>query len=222
MFEDHLRKGGYKDIKLNVSINGHVCEMQLHLRQFWKLRKGQHDVYEKMRVLPVPNSLNFSDQIIDRSPSITEAMEAILRRKFKNKMMAFKSWKDEEFLCLLIAYCKFGNPSDSFIKQVLHHIRDDPELTVDVVQLLLILASKIEDDSLLDEAKQLLLRGKGLNEFNVPPALLSEVYTAQCSRLLEKANHDEALKLSNENILLCKFQFDGKDDKSPQTLLAEQ
>jgi hypothetical protein len=215
-FENHLRKGGYKDIKLNVSINGHICEMQLHLRQFWKLRTGQHDVYEKMRVLPVPNSLNLNDQIIDKSPSITEALKAILKRKFKNKIASCKSWKDEEFLFLLIAYCKYVNSSASFIGEVLIRLSTNHELFAEIiVQLLLILSNRVEDVFLLEKAKEILMNGKSLDEFNIPPALLSEVYREQFYFFLKDANYDAALKLSEENILLCKSQFDEKDEKSP-------
>lgn len=45
--------GGYRDVKVNVVVNGHICEIQLQLSEFHSLKAGQHAVYEWARDLDV-------------------------------------------------------------------------------------------------------------------------------------------------------------------------
>ncbi|CAN0514530.1 unnamed protein product, partial [Ectocarpus sp. 12 AP-2014] len=53
-FVRHYAKNGYRDVKVNVVLAEHVCEMQLHLRSFYdRLKDGQHKVYEWSRTLNV-------------------------------------------------------------------------------------------------------------------------------------------------------------------------
>ncbi|CAM9418900.1 unnamed protein product, partial [Ectocarpus sp. 4 AP-2014] len=40
---------GYRDVKVNPIVNGHLCEIQLHLHGFIVLKSGQHAVYEWAR-----------------------------------------------------------------------------------------------------------------------------------------------------------------------------
>lgn len=44
---------GYRDVKVNVIAAGHLCEIQLHLRTFYSLKDGQHEVYEWSRTLDI-------------------------------------------------------------------------------------------------------------------------------------------------------------------------
>lgn len=43
----HLREnhaplvGGYRDCKINVDVDGHICEIQLHLEQMWNIKEGK-------------------------------------------------------------------------------------------------------------------------------------------------------------------------------------
>ena len=33
--------GGYRDCKINVDVDGHICEIQLHLEQMWNIKEGK-------------------------------------------------------------------------------------------------------------------------------------------------------------------------------------
>ncbi|MFT7520437.1 MAG: hypothetical protein ACI9MC_002583 [Kiritimatiellia bacterium] len=44
-----LPKGGYRDYNFNVRIDGHVCELQVHLTAIIEAKKEGHDDYEVVR-----------------------------------------------------------------------------------------------------------------------------------------------------------------------------
>jgi len=50
--------GGYRDIMLNVRMsNGHICEVQLHLKQILAVKGGPgHKIYEEMRAIEAASS----------------------------------------------------------------------------------------------------------------------------------------------------------------------
>lgn len=52
-FMEDYQKNGYRDVKVHVSMEEHVCEIQLHLRPFYQLKDGQHKVYDWSRELRV-------------------------------------------------------------------------------------------------------------------------------------------------------------------------
>ena len=41
--------GGYRDVMLNVEIEGHVCELQLHLAKLIAIKSKAHRVYQLQR-----------------------------------------------------------------------------------------------------------------------------------------------------------------------------
>ena len=41
--------GGYRDVMLNVEIEGHVCELQLHLAKLIAIKSKAHRVYQMQR-----------------------------------------------------------------------------------------------------------------------------------------------------------------------------
>ena len=45
------RQSGYKDININVRFRGLVCEVQLHIRDYFELKREAHDSYEICRSL---------------------------------------------------------------------------------------------------------------------------------------------------------------------------
>ncbi|CAM9315422.1 unnamed protein product, partial [Ectocarpus sp. 8 AP-2014] len=55
---------GYRDVKLNAVVNGHLCEIQLHLREFYNLKRHQHVVYEWARDLNVTKAM-VADQLFE-------------------------------------------------------------------------------------------------------------------------------------------------------------
>ena len=41
--------GGYRDVMLNVEVEGHVCELQLHLAKLITIKSKAHRVYQMQR-----------------------------------------------------------------------------------------------------------------------------------------------------------------------------
>eukprot|EP00903_Cladosiphon_okamuranus_P010037 g9517.t3 len=52
-FVRNYGRNGYRDVKVIAIVAGHACEIQLHLRSFYDLKAGQHEVYEWSRTLKV-------------------------------------------------------------------------------------------------------------------------------------------------------------------------
>lgn len=44
-FVDSYRWNGYRDVKVFVNLEEHICEIQLHVRSFYTLKDDQHKVY---------------------------------------------------------------------------------------------------------------------------------------------------------------------------------
>jgi len=52
LVKDRIAKpisGGYRDVSLKVKVEGHVCELQLHLGSVMKAKQGAHKLYEEIR-----------------------------------------------------------------------------------------------------------------------------------------------------------------------------
>ena len=50
---------GYRDVLLLLSIDGHICELQLHLRALYDVKKNGHAAYAFARAslfIPTPSS----------------------------------------------------------------------------------------------------------------------------------------------------------------------
>ena len=67
-------------MKLNVVVNGHLCEIQLHLRSFYELKTGQPKVYEWARDLNVTKEMIPEDLFKNLSLGITEEMVRLAER----------------------------------------------------------------------------------------------------------------------------------------------
>ncbi|CAN0418481.1 unnamed protein product [Ectocarpus sp. 12 AP-2014] len=65
---------GYRDVKLNPVVNDHLCEIQLHLREFFALKGGQHVVYEWARELNVTTEMRGEDLFKSVSPEVMKEM----------------------------------------------------------------------------------------------------------------------------------------------------
>lgn len=78
-FGSDYMPSGYRDIKLNVVVEEHICEMQLHLRSFYELKPGQHKVYEWARDLNVTVGISHRDLVKDLSPEIMQDMIDVVR-----------------------------------------------------------------------------------------------------------------------------------------------
>lgn len=79
-FSSDWMPSGYRDVKVNPVVNGHLCEIQLHLRDFFELKDGQHKVYQWARELPVttepdPRYLfdDLSGQVLEEMMKLSEA-----------------------------------------------------------------------------------------------------------------------------------------------------
>ena len=73
-FNSGWKPSGYRDVKVNVVVNGHLCEIQIQLESFYKLKSGQHDVYEWARELKVSTEMDADHLFKIWSPGVTEEM----------------------------------------------------------------------------------------------------------------------------------------------------
>lgn len=73
-FNSSWMPSGYRDVKLNAAVNGHLCEIQLHLQSFYELKSGQHKVYEWARDLKVCAEIDANHLFKNLSPEITDDM----------------------------------------------------------------------------------------------------------------------------------------------------
>ncbi|CAM9384613.1 unnamed protein product, partial [Ectocarpus sp. 13 AM-2016] len=73
-FSSDWMPSGYRDVKVNPVVNGHLCEIQLHLREFFELKDGQHTVYEWARELPVTTETDARYLFDDLSSETLEEM----------------------------------------------------------------------------------------------------------------------------------------------------
>ncbi|CAM9216605.1 unnamed protein product [Ectocarpus fasciculatus] len=73
-FNSDWMPSGYRDVKVNPVVNDHLCEIQLHLREFYALKRGQHAVYEWARDLNVTTEMRPSDLFKNVSREVTEQM----------------------------------------------------------------------------------------------------------------------------------------------------
>ncbi|CAM9883518.1 unnamed protein product [Ectocarpus sp. 4 AP-2014] len=65
---------GYRDVKVNLVVNEHLCEIQLHLREFFSLKGGQHAVYEWARDLNVTTEMRPEDLFEHLSDKVAKEM----------------------------------------------------------------------------------------------------------------------------------------------------
>ena len=49
--------GGYRDLNINIEFEGLVCEIQIHIREFFDLKAGAHPCYERCRYLGLVGEL---------------------------------------------------------------------------------------------------------------------------------------------------------------------
>ena len=75
--------GGYRDIVLNVRMpNGHIVELQLHLKQIMEVKQGKgHEIYEKTRAIEAKAQLEGRDLTAQETAEI-KALEAESRAAY--------------------------------------------------------------------------------------------------------------------------------------------
>ncbi|CAN0065051.1 unnamed protein product [Ectocarpus sp. 12 AP-2014] len=73
-FNSDWMPSGYRDVKVNSVVNEHVCEIQLHLRDFFALKSGQHAVYEWARELNATTEMRGENLFMSLSPEVTKEM----------------------------------------------------------------------------------------------------------------------------------------------------
>ncbi|CAB1103566.1 unnamed protein product [Ectocarpus sp. CCAP 1310/34] len=79
---------GYRDVKLNPLVKEHLCEIQLHLREFFALKGGQHAVYEWARELNDSMETDGEHLIENLSPEVTKEM----------MRLAGENWRETGYL----------------------------------------------------------------------------------------------------------------------------
>lgn len=65
---------GYRDVNINLVVNGHLCEIQLQLRQFYALKDNQHDVYVWARELNVTRKMEHRHILENQSREVSTEM----------------------------------------------------------------------------------------------------------------------------------------------------
>lgn len=155
-FKDHLKKGGYKDINLNVRVSNHVAEIQIHLQKYFDLKDKGHKIYADMRSLPVPNSFNVEDQLIGKTPSISEVIGNVLKLNMQN--LQKQDPQGEEFHLAKLAYCLYSPFKNENVMAMEEELRNKNELEflADRLECMLIRASKQIEQLKFSEAKDLL------------------------------------------------------------------
>lgn len=67
---------------MNVVVAKHICEIQLHLRSFYCLKDGQHEVYQWSRTLGVTANMRAEHLFKDIEPGILELMIQLARKNW--------------------------------------------------------------------------------------------------------------------------------------------
>lgn len=68
---------GYRDVNVNIVVDEHLCEIQLHLRPFYALKPAQHQVYEWARELKVTLEMTVAD--LQQETTTSETTEEMIR-----------------------------------------------------------------------------------------------------------------------------------------------
>ncbi|CAM9940130.1 unnamed protein product [Ectocarpus fasciculatus] len=115
-FASDWMPNGYRDVKLNPVVNGHLCEIQLQLRSFFDLKAGQHVVYEWARQLKVTTEMEANHLIKTLSQEVTEEMIRLAKQ----------NWRDtEEYLPhIQLDAAQYGQAEESF-RQRLCQVEDE-------------------------------------------------------------------------------------------------
>ncbi|CBJ26503.1 kinesin light chain-like protein [Ectocarpus siliculosus] len=82
-FNSGWKPSGYRDVKVNTVVSGHLCEIQLQLGSFFKLKDGQHEVYEWARELKVSTEMDADHLFKMWSPGITEEMVRLAQQNWR-------------------------------------------------------------------------------------------------------------------------------------------
>ncbi|CAN0261424.1 unnamed protein product [Ectocarpus sp. 6 AP-2014] len=82
-FDSDWMPNGYRDVKLNPVVNGHLCEIQLQLRSFFNLKAGQHVVYEWARKLKVTTETEANHLIKILSREVTQEMIRLAEQNWR-------------------------------------------------------------------------------------------------------------------------------------------
>ncbi|CAM9892229.1 unnamed protein product [Ectocarpus fasciculatus] len=82
-FNSDWMPSGYRDVKLNPVLNEHLCEIQLHLREFFALKRGQHAVYEWARELNVTTEMRGEYLFKIQSPEVTKEMVRLAEENWR-------------------------------------------------------------------------------------------------------------------------------------------
>lgn len=81
-YDSDWMPGGYRDVKINPVVNEHLCEIQLHLREFFALKRGQHEVYVWARDLPVRTEMAANHLFKSLSPEVVNDMISLARQNW--------------------------------------------------------------------------------------------------------------------------------------------
>lgn len=83
-FVHNYRWNGYRDVKVHVVVERHLCEIQLHLSSFYILKDGQHQAYEWSRILPVTVDIDSTHLFRNVGPEILEEMIRLAQHDWRS------------------------------------------------------------------------------------------------------------------------------------------
>lgn len=107
-FQPDWMPSGYRDVKVNPIVSEHLCEIQLHLREFFYLKAGQHKVYEWARELNVTTEMHPSYLFENQSSEVRKEMIRL----------AGQNWRGTQF-CLEFLYfdaAQYANAHEGYSK----------------------------------------------------------------------------------------------------------
>lgn len=113
---------GYRDVKLNPVVNGHLCEIQLQLRRFFNLKAGQHVVYEWARQLKVTTETEANHLIKALSREVTQEMIRLAEQNWRGT--------GEYLPHIQLDAAQYGEAEEAF-RQVLIMLVEASEASVD-------------------------------------------------------------------------------------------
>ncbi|CAM9100048.1 unnamed protein product, partial [Laminaria digitata] len=110
-FDPDWMPGGYRDVKVNPIVNGHLCEIQLQLRAFFSLKDGQHAAYRWARELKVTKEIMPYHLFENLSGEVTQEMIRLAQQNWRGTK--------DSLPCLYIAAGDYLHAQEILNKKVL-------------------------------------------------------------------------------------------------------
>jgi tetratricopeptide (TPR) repeat protein len=130
-FTDSAASGGYRDIKMNVLFEGHICELQVHHFGFLKIKNEKgHKIYEITRNFTIQGVLNAWDLITDKSAKMKECIDMLLSLAYQSELLKCKKdGRGENAVKALMDWLEYGDPDRDYADQLVKVSTELPDGT---------------------------------------------------------------------------------------------